>query len=487
MNEIEYDDQLRLADIPGLLKILRECGNFNDDEINVAEELMRDIEKPVSEQYYRFVVARDLDRPVGYLCYARIEGTDGRYELYWLAVSPSERKKHIGTNLLKHVEETIIKENGKKIILVTSSKDSYLPARCLYYSMGYYCGAELKDYYEEGDDEVFFVKRIFSNKVNIAVVHQHIDPSVGITEKDTLIESDEITKALNQSGFSVCELDVTLDSMFSVIRKLEAMKPVIVFNMVESLDGSNKNSSLWLDALDYAHLPYTGTHAEAYRLTEMKPEVDNRLSSLVFPHFACQKFVLDDSKFDKNTTYILKPVDGAASEGLEMNSVNKYDSQAQLEQKIKLLEEKYHSSYFAEEFIDGDEYTVSLMPENHKLKVINIARMDYGKYWDTKPKMLTSEAKWNPESEAYKTTNRSFTISEEIKKNISSVADYISNEVLHLDGYVRMDVRYKNDTVYVIDINANPCLSDGSGFRAALENAGIKFTDALKAILSSAS
>jgi D-alanine-D-alanine ligase len=41
----------------------------------------------------------------------------------------------------------------------------------------------------------------------------------------------------------------------------------------------------------------------------------------------------------------------------------------------------------------------------------------------------------------------------------------------------------KNDTPYVIEVNANPCLSPDSGLVAATRAAGLPFTDVLQRII----
>jgi D-alanine-D-alanine ligase len=54
-----------------------------------------------------------------------------------------------------------------------------------------------------------------------------------------------------------------------------------------------------------------------------------------------------------------------------------------------------------------------------------------------------------------------------------------------LKGYARVDMRVdKNGEPYVIEVNANPCISPDSGFIAATNEAGIPFTEVLKRIIS---
>jgi len=58
-------------------------------------------------------------------------------------------------------------------------------------------------------------------------------------------------------------------------------------------------------------------------------------------------------------------------------------------------------------------------------------------------------------------------------------------QVFGLKGYARVDMRIdKNDNPYVIEVNANPCMSPDSGLVAATDEAGLPFTEVLRRIIS---
>jgi len=59
--------------------------------------------------------------------------------------------------------------------------------------------------------------------------------------------------------------------------------------------------------------------------------------------------------------------------------------------------------------------------------------------------------------------------------------------VLSLRGYVRFDLRQSREgKLWIVDINPNPDIGRGSGFRKALDAAGIAFADFLKALIMAA-
>ena len=56
-----------------------------------------------------------------------------------------------------------------------------------------------------------------------------------------------------------------------------------------------------------------------------------------------------------------------------------------------------------------------------------------------------------------------------------------------LRGYARVDFRIdQNGQPWVLEINANPCLSLEAGFAAALERASIKYSEAIEDIIHDA-
>jgi D-alanine-D-alanine ligase len=56
--------------------------------------------------------------------------------------------------------------------------------------------------------------------------------------------------------------------------------------------------------------------------------------------------------------------------------------------------------------------------------------------------------------------------------------------VFNLKGYARVDFRVdEKGNIYVLEINANPCISPDSGFVAAATQAGMNHMDLIKRII----
>ena len=86
--------------------------------------------------------------------------TLGTWHLYWIAVDANRHARGLGTELLKHVEASILEAGGRLLIVETSGLPSYIPTRRFYVKHGYEQAGTVRDFYADGDDLVIFRKRV---------------------------------------------------------------------------------------------------------------------------------------------------------------------------------------------------------------------------------------------------------------------------------------------------------------------------------------
>jgi ribosomal protein S18 acetylase RimI-like enzyme len=84
--------------------------------------------------------------------------TDRTWYLYWIAVKKDTHARGVGTKLLHHVEEDIKRQQGRLLLIETSSLAHYELTRKFYRKHHYDQAAVLKDFYADGDDMVVFRK-----------------------------------------------------------------------------------------------------------------------------------------------------------------------------------------------------------------------------------------------------------------------------------------------------------------------------------------
>ena len=146
-------------------EILVSTARFTEDEVNCAVELVDIFLHRPDKGDYLVSVLEDPDsgqgRMVqGYVCYGPTPLTDRVYDLYWIAVDPKQQGQGIGQMLLRFVENEVRRENGRMLLIETSSKESYGPTLRFYQRSGYDEISRIKDFYRIEDDKVIFCKKL---------------------------------------------------------------------------------------------------------------------------------------------------------------------------------------------------------------------------------------------------------------------------------------------------------------------------------------
>lgn len=131
---------------------------FRPSEVAVAAQLLD--ARLAGDDDYRFVGAFDDGdgELVGYACWGPTPGTEGTHDLYWIVVDRNRQGGGVGSQLLNHVERTLVAEGGRLIVVETSSRADYEPTRAFYERRGYTRAANIPGYYAPGDDLVIYIK-----------------------------------------------------------------------------------------------------------------------------------------------------------------------------------------------------------------------------------------------------------------------------------------------------------------------------------------
>jgi len=160
LDKIQFRRTLKQSDIEKVRSIVTSTGYFNSEEIEVAAELVKERLEKGEGSGYEFIFAENEQREMlGYSCFGKISGTKSSFALYWIAVHQKSRNQGLGRMLLHKTETDIFAQGGTGIYVETSSKEQYLSTRTFYSHNGYLMKARLENYYDKGDDLVFFVKK----------------------------------------------------------------------------------------------------------------------------------------------------------------------------------------------------------------------------------------------------------------------------------------------------------------------------------------
>jgi ribosomal protein S18 acetylase RimI-like enzyme len=131
---------------------------FDEEEVDVAEELVEAYLARGKGSGYRFIFAEVGRSLLGYVCYGPVPGTERRFEIYWIAVARETQGSGLGRRLMVETERRIREEGGVRVYAETASRRQYLPTRRFYLAMGYRKLGSLPHYYRPGDGKITYVK-----------------------------------------------------------------------------------------------------------------------------------------------------------------------------------------------------------------------------------------------------------------------------------------------------------------------------------------
>lgn len=157
--------RLKPADTKIIEGILKKIPLFKKDDIKVAMELINITASNNLQTDYNVFVYENDGTVLGYHCTGKRPLTDAVYDLYWIVTDPDHGKKGIGKSLLEHAEDFVTQNNGRWMLIETSSKESYNATRNFYMRNNYTIISQINDFYSKGESLLIFGK-YFNNKNN---------------------------------------------------------------------------------------------------------------------------------------------------------------------------------------------------------------------------------------------------------------------------------------------------------------------------------
>jgi GNAT superfamily N-acetyltransferase len=147
-------------DIKRVMEIVESTKFFYDHEVEIAAELVAERLAQGESTGYYFVFAEVDGVTAAYACFGPITMSKTCFDLYWIATHNDFRGKGIGRQLLEETYKHARNMGCKIIIAETSGLEHYAPTRAFYISNKFDLEATLKNFYDEGDDKLFYTKRI---------------------------------------------------------------------------------------------------------------------------------------------------------------------------------------------------------------------------------------------------------------------------------------------------------------------------------------
>jgi len=289
-------------------------------------------------------------------------------------------------------------------------------------------------------------------------------------EVDTLVAANAVAGALGSLGYAT-EI-VALAPDLSQLDALPARRPLLVFNLVDAVNGDGRLAPFVPARLDALGLPYTGCSASAWLETLSKISTKLKLAHAGLPTPSWSE---DGSGLESEARVIVKPIWEHGSLGLDDASVLRG---ADATRAIAMRNLRWKTEHFAESFLDGREFNLSLLDGPSGPIVLPVAEIVFEGFSGRAPKIVGYDAKWTPDSEAYIGTPRRFGLEAEdpaIAAKLKGLA-FACWHLFALSGYARVDFRLDGEgKPSILEVNMNPCLSPDAGFAAAAGQAGLSY------------
>jgi D-alanine-D-alanine ligase len=329
--------------------------------------------------------------------------------------------------------------------------------------------------------------------MRVAIVHDAVSDSSAPDVKDVLSQADAVERALCELGHTTYRFSCSLN-LANTLSNLAEFDTDLVFNLVESLEGNGRLIHLLPFSLDAAGIPYTGTRSEAVMLTSNKVIAKRLMTAGGIPTPSwLGPYPSDGKQLQTDVTHqgpwIVKSVWEHASIGLGERSLIDDIRPELVSSELRSRASKLGGACFAERYIEGREFNLSLLAGPAGPEVLPAAEMIFDGFTSDMPKIVDYRAKWDEDSYAYQHTQRSFNITpadRPLIEKLNAIAVQCWDH-FGLRGYARVDFRVdQGGRPWVLEININPCLSPDAGFAAALTEARLFFTDAIDRIITDA-
>lgn len=315
------------------------------------------------------------------------------------------------------------------------------------------------------------------NLKRVVPKHQHDDDTEA--EYDSVHTIDAVTAAIASHGHQVVRLEATAD----VVRRLPDAGVDVVFNLAEGLRGRGREAAVPA-ILELLGVPFTGSDATAMAIALDKNLAKAVVGAAGVPVPLGLTMKAGDEPLPAGLTFpvIVKPNAEGSSKGVLPRCV--VDDEAALRREVKAQVGRYRQEVLVEEFLPGREFTVALLGEGARPRMLPPMEIVFVEP-DTKHPVYAFGDKldWTRKIRY----DRPARIDDVLAAEIERVA-LGAWQALGLRDVARFDLRMDaHGKVRFIEVNTLPGISPGwSDLCLIAESAGLSYEGLIGAILAPA-
>jgi D-alanine-D-alanine ligase len=317
-------------------------------------------------------------------------------------------------------------------------------------------------------------------KPKVVVLHNHDNNWTPEMQLDAERDRHTALEALRKFGYETTDVQV-YDSVTDALRprRLDP-REWIIFNWCEGYADSPWDYDGVTEELDRLGYHYTGADTWSHRVSADKGRVRAvlRAGGVSIPRGCVLRPAadLDWSIFPA----IVKPLNQHGSYGIDRQSVVR--DGWQLRERLEFVMEKYHVPAVVEEFIAGREFQVSVWG-NRRVEVLPEVELAFGTASGWEERIYTYEMKFDLDGPLQHNAGfvcpSMLTTAQRAKIGRVCRAAY---RAMRCRDYARIDLRMRNDRVYVVDVNPNPDINSEALLVIAANVVGLLYDEVIARI-----
>lgn len=286
-----------------------------------------------------------------------------------------------------------------------------------------------------------------------------------------------------------CTLLPVGDSLEEAIREIQSFEPAIVFNLCEGVLGRTDWESHFALLLEMLDIPFTGCTSVPLALCLDKGLIKRLLLAEGIRTPAGFAFGPYDSDSQHAESFekiggpaFVKPARSDGGIGVDRDSF--VTSWPEALERCRLIHQRYGQDAVVEQFIDGRELNLATFSGKEGLTMLPPGEIFFDDSLSPRDRVVGFRAKWAAGSVEDKATVSGRADLDAVSLAELESAARAASLLIGLDGYARFDFRVNGvGDLFLVDVNPNPDLGPGSGFRKALEAAGLPFSEFLNQLM----
>ncbi|MEW6672194.1 MAG: ATP-grasp domain-containing protein [Thermodesulfobacteriota bacterium] len=301
--------------------------------------------------------------------------------------------------------------------------------------------------------------------------------------QDVLTQVEAIEDALSRLNYPSVRIPFTRD-LAAFVQMVQTSRVNMIFNLCETVDEDAHLCGHPAAVFELLGIPFTGSPSTALMLTTDKLLTKRllRATGISTPKHVVFNHADSVNPAELQFPVIIKPRFEDASVGITQESI--VTDEKALKSRTADLSNRF-GTLLIEEYIAGREFNISLFG-HPSARLLPVAEIDFVDYPDSTYPILDYNAKWDKSSFEYQHTTRKFPgdLSLALQRKLEMAA-HVCFRVLMLRDYGRIDLRMDDQKrFFILEVNANPCLSPDAGFAAAIEKSGLSYVQMVERFIN---